>query len=238
VWDELADWYLEHVKPRLYGTAAGGDVARSILVHVFGTALQLLHPVMPFITEELWRHLPTEHEPLLAGARWPEADPVYDDEEAETAFGLVQGLVGAVRTIRAEYHVPPAATLTAVVTPAGAVASRAFAAERETILRLAKLAALETAADAEGIGGHAVLPDGTAVFVPLGDAIDVDRECARLGEELTRIDGLLASVRGKLANENFVTRAPADVVEREREKERSWREQQETLAAKLRALGC
>jgi valyl-tRNA synthetase len=238
VWDELADWYLEHVKPRLYGTAAGGDVARSILVHVFGTALQLLHPVMPFITEELWRHLPTAHEPLLAGGRWPETDPMYDDDEAETAFGLVQGLVGAVRTIRAEYHVPPAATLTAVVTPAGAAASRAFEAERETILRLAKLAALETAADAEGIGGHAVLPDGTAVFVPLGDAIDVARECARLGEELTRIDGLLASVRGKLANENFVTRAPADVVEREREKERSWREQQETLAAKLRALGC
>jgi valyl-tRNA synthetase len=238
VWDELADWYLEHVKPRLYGTAPGGDAARGILVHVFGSALQLLHPVMPFITEELWGHLPTEHAPLLAGARWPEADPVHDDEEAETAFGLVQGLVGAVRTIRAEYHVPPGATLTVVVAPAGDTAARAFAAERETILRLAKLRALDVADDAEGIGGHAVLADGTAVFVPLGDAIDVARECARLQDEVARIDGLLAGVRGKLANQNFVTRAPADVVEREREKERSWREQQETLAAKLRALGC
>ncbi|UCF41646.1 MAG: class I tRNA ligase family protein, partial [Gemmatimonadota bacterium] len=238
VWDELADWYLEHVKPRLYGAAPGGDVARSILVDVFGTALQLLHPVMPFITEELWGHLPAEHSPLLAGARWPEADPTYDDEEAETAFGLVQGLVGAVRTIRAEYRVPPAATLTAMAAPAGAAAARAFAAERETILRLAKLEALETAGDAEGIGGHAVLADGTAVFVPLGEAIDVERECTRLRDEHDRIEGLLAGVHRKLANENFVTRAPAEVVERERDKERSWREQQDTLAAKLRALGC
>jgi valyl-tRNA synthetase len=103
---------------------------------------------------------------------------------------------------------------------------------------LAKLDALETEREAEGIGGHAVLTDGTAVFVPLGDAIDVARECARLREELVRIEGQLAGVRGKLANDNFVTRAPADVVEREREKERSWGEQQETLAAKLRALGC
>jgi valyl-tRNA synthetase len=76
------------------------------------------------------------------------------------------------------------------------------------------------------------------VFVPLGDAIDVDRECARLREELDRIDGQLRSVAGKLANEKFVARAPAEVVEREREKEQSWREQRETLAAKLRALGC
>ena len=74
--------------------------------------------------------------------------------------------------------------------------------------------------------------------MPLGDAIDVERECARLQDELTRLDGQLKSVAGKLANEKFVSRAPADVVEREREKEQSWREQRETLAAKLRALGC
>ncbi len=238
LWDELADWYLEQVKPRLYGSLPRGDAARSILVHVFGTALQLLHPVMPFITEELWGHLPVEQAPLVAGTRWPEPDASHDDEAAEVEFGLVQDVVSAVRTIRAEYHVAPSATLTAIVAPASDTAARALAAERDTIHRLAKLEALETEGAAEGIGGHAVLADGSAVFVPLGDAIDVARECARLRDELARIDGQLAGVRGKLANENFVTRAPADVVEREREKERSWGEQQETLAAKLRALGC
>ena len=87
-------------------------------------------------------------------------------------------------------------------------------------------------------GAHQVLPDGSSVFVALGDAIDVQQECARLAGELERIDEQLAGVAAKLSNQQFITRAPADVVERERDKERSWREQRETLADKLRALGC
>jgi valyl-tRNA synthetase len=238
VWDELADWYLEQVKPRLYGSRPGGDVARAILAHVFGTALTLLHPVMPFITEELWEHLPETGEGMLAHRPWPAPDRALENGAAEAEFLLVQALVGAIRTIRAEYHVPPGASLRAVVAPASDAAVRGFSAEAETIARLAKLEAVTTDEPAEGIGGHAVLPDGTAVFVPLGDAIDVARECRRLAGELERIDGQLRGVTGKLANENFIARAPADVVERERDKERSWREQRETLAAKLRALGC
>jgi valyl-tRNA synthetase len=239
LWDEVADWYLEQVKPRLYEQdTPGHDVAGRILVDVFGTALQLLHPVMPFITEVLWDHLPGDRAPLVAGSDWPTPDSTLLDDAAEQEFGIVRALVGSVRTIRAEYHVPPGATLRVIVAPAGAAATAGFAAEHGTILRLAKLESLSADEPAEGIGGHAVLPDGTAVFVPLGDAIDVERECARLQEELTRIDRQLKSVIGKLANEQFVSRAPAEVVEREREKEQSWREQRETLAAKLRALGC
>ncbi|MGD8277951.1 MAG: class I tRNA ligase family protein, partial [Gemmatimonadota bacterium] len=239
LWDDVADWYLEQVKPRLYDAdSAGHRIAGSILVHVFSTALQLLHPVMPFITEVLWDHLPGKRAPLLAGSAWPAPDAGRLDDTAEQEFGLVQALVGAVRTIRAEYHVPPGATLRAIVAPSSDAATSGFSAERDTIMRLAKLEALADDEPAQGVGGHAVLPDGTAVFVPLGDAIDVERECARLQEELTRIDAQLQSVIGKLANEQFVSRAPADVVEREREKEQSWREQRETLAAKLHALGC
>jgi valyl-tRNA synthetase len=238
VWDDLADWYLEQVKPRLYGSRPGGEVARAILAHVFGTALTLLHPVMPFVTEELWAHLPGTGGGVLAHRAWPAPDRTLEDEAAEAEFGLVQALVGAIRTIRAEYHVPPSSTLRAVVAPASDAATRGFAAEAEAIARLAKLDAVRSDEPAEGVGGHAVLPDGTALFVPLGDAIDVAQECRRLTAELERIDGQLRSVSGKLANENFIARAPADVVERERDKERSWREQRETLAAKLRALGC
>jgi valyl-tRNA synthetase len=238
LWDEIADWYLEQVKPRLYGSTSGGDVARGILAHVFETALRLLHPVMPFITEELWSHLPRGQGQLLASTAWPQPRPSFVDGDAEEQFALVQALAGAVRGIRAEYRVPPSTSLRAVVAPATAAGLQAFNAEQRTIERLAKLTQLAINDSTEGVGGHAVLPDGSAVFVPLGDAIDVQRECERLGGELERLDGQLARVTAKLANEQFVTRAPANIVQREREKERSWREQCETLSAKLRALGC
>ncbi len=238
VWDELADWYLEQVKPRLYGNAPGGEVARGILSYVLETVLRLLHPLMPFITEELWRHLPGERESFLAGAAWPKSNGALLDTEAEDQFAHVQALVSAVRGMRAEYGVPPGRTVRTVVQPASSAALQGFNAEQRTIERLAKISQLSVAGGAGGIGAHAVLPDGSAVFVPLGDAIDVRRECERLATELERLDTQLTAVTNKLANQQFVTRAPADVVEREREKERSWREQRKTLAAKLRSLGC
>jgi valyl-tRNA synthetase len=238
VWDELADWYLEQVKPRLYGDVPGGDVARGILAHVFETVLRLLHPAMPFITEALWAALPGTREPVLAGAAWPRPDPAFADPEAEDHFARVQAVVSAVRNIRAEYGVAPGRTVRAVVQPASLDAVESFNAEQRTIERLAKIARLETGAAPSGVGAHAVLADGSAVFVPLGDAIDVARECARLQEELTRLDGQLAGLAKTLSNERFLARAPADVVARERAKEQSWRDQRATLADKLRVLGC
>ncbi len=238
LWDDLADWYVEQVKPRLYGDARGGEVARAILRNVFETALRLLHPIMPFITEELWQYLPQAREPLLAKAAWPRPKAPLVDDEAEDRFGRVQALVAAVRSVRAEYNVPPGTEIAAVVQPSSTDALEAFNAEQRTIERLAKLKHLTMDGAGEGAGAHQVLPDGSAVFVPLGNAIDVQKECARLRTETARLDGQLRGVRQKLQNEQFVNRAPADVVQREREKEQSWREQRETLTAKLHALGC
>jgi valyl-tRNA synthetase len=238
VWDELADWYLEQIKPRLYGSLPGRPVAQGIVVHVFQLALRLLHPVMPFISEELWRHLPGEREPLLAGAAWPDHDRAFLDAEAEDQFARVQALVGSIRGVRADYGVAPGTPVRAFVRPANTQALQAFNAEQRTIERLAKLIRLATDEPPQEAGAHLVLPDGSSVFVPLGDAIDVQRECDRIGAEVERMDKQLAGAAAKLANRQFVTRAPTDVVEREREKERSWREQREALADKLRALGC
>jgi valyl-tRNA synthetase len=110
------------------------------------------------------------------------------------------------------------------------------------IVRLAKAGSLETVegeASVTGrIGSHAVLPEGAELFVALGDAIDVARECSRLGAERARLDQQLAAVRGKLGNESFRSRAPADVVAREVEKERQWTAKRDAIAAKLAALGC
>jgi valyl-tRNA synthetase len=238
IWDELADWYLEQIKPRLYGSVPGGELAGGVAAYVLEVALRLLHPIMPFITEELWQHLPGEREALLAGAAWPAPDEELVDAEAEDQFGRVRALVGAIRMVRAEYGVAPGTEIRAFVGPANPEALQAFNAEQRTIERLAKLSRLSTDAPPEEAGAHQVLPDGSTVFVPLGDAIDVARECERLRGELERMDKQLAGVAAKLANRKFTSRAPAEVVEREREKERSWREQREALADKLRVLGC
>jgi valyl-tRNA synthetase len=239
VWDDLADWYLEQVKPRLYGSAQGGETARSVLLYVFRTALMLLHPVMPFITERMWTSLPGMSTALLAGTAWPRPDASFVDEEAEDQFARVQALVSAVRTVRADYGVAPGTAVPASVRPSSAAALEAFNAEQRTIERLAKITELTMdGRDSGGAGAHQVLPDGSSVFVPLGDAIDIEKECARLAAELRRLESQLAGVARKLANEQFLSRAPAEVVNRERDKERSWQEQRAALAAKLQALGC
>jgi len=237
IWDELADWYVEQVKPRLYGTTPGGDVARGVLCHVFESALKLLHPVAPFLTEELWGHLAGDRG-LLAAADWPVFEQSLVDDAAEQAFSRVQAAISAVRAVRAEYRIPPGKPVRAIFQPADDAARAHFESERPTIERLAKVSDLILDAEiGDEVGAHSVLPDGSSIFVPLGDAIDVDTEVARLSGELERIDKQLAGVTAKLNNEKFVSRAPEAVVDREREKERSWKEQRETLAAKLHALG-
>ena len=239
IWSDLADWYIEQIKPRLYGDVPGGDVARAVATQTFDTALRLLHPVMPFITEELWGRIPGRRDgALLASARWPRSDARARNDAALREFALVQELVGAIRAIRAEYGIAPGQVVRASITNFSPAARRAVEQERATILRLAKLSTLALDAPAERVGGNAVLSDGTAVFVPLGDAIDLDRECARLGAEITRLGGLVASQERKLGNEQFVARAPAAVVETERQKLATWREQAEVLTSKRSLLGC
>jgi len=239
VWSDLADWYIEQIKPRLYGDQPGGDIARAVAAQTFDVGLRLLHPVMPFITEALWKRLPgRSNQASIARAPWPRPDRRAEDGDAVRRFGLIQELVTAVRQVRAEYGVAPGQAVRVVVSNAGRDSRAAIEAERGTITRLAKVAELILGESAERVGGHAVLTDGTAVFVPLGDAIDLERECSRLGGEVDRLLQLITVQERKLANDQFTGKAPAAVVERERQKLASWREQHEVLAKKRELLGC
>jgi valyl-tRNA synthetase len=239
IWSDLADWYIEQVKPRLYGDVPGGDVARAVVAQTFDVALRLLHPIMPFITEALWRRFPGRPEAAsISVAPWPKPDPRAEGPDALRDFGLVQELVSAIRVIRAEYGVQPGQAVRAVVSGDSPATAAALRQERPTVLRLAKLSDLTFEESPERVGGHAVLSNGTAVFVPLGDAIDVGRECGRLGGEVERLIRLVESQEKKLGNQQFVTRAPSDVVERERQKLTTWKEQCEVLVRKRELLGC
>jgi valyl-tRNA synthetase len=239
IWSDLADWYIEQIKPRLYGDLPGGDVARAVVAQTFDVALRLLHPVMPFVTETLWRRFPGRpEEASISIAPWPRSDLRAEDAEALREFGMVQELVGAIRAIRAEYGVQPGQSVRAVVSQDGGRLSPALQREQGTIARLAKVSELSFGAARERVGGHAVLSDGTAVFVPLGDAIDVGRECGRLGSEAERLSHLVDSQEKKLGNQQFVSRAPTEVVEREKQKLETWKQQHEVLARKRELLGC
>ncbi len=235
LWSDLADWYIEQVKPRLYGDQPGGDVARAVLARTFDVALRLLHPVMPFITETLWKRFPgRDAAASISVAAWPQPDDRATDAAALRQFGLVQELIGAVRQIRAEYGIAPGQPVRLWVSAADA----ALTSESGTIRRLTKANEVRFGEAPSEPGGHAVLSDGRSVFVPLGDALDLPRECARLGAEVARLGQLVESQRKKLDNPQFVSRAPAAVVQAERDKLAAWQEQAAVLAEKRHRLGC
>ncbi len=241
LWTDLADWYLEQVKPRLYGTQDGGETARAVAAHVFDIALRLLHPVMPFITETLWQRLPpspTRDAASISVAPWPTTDGLPGDPVALREFSAVQAIVTAVRVLRAEYGVAPGKLVHVTVSDASDTALRAIASESATIHRLAKIEDLTVGAAPTDVGGTTVLDDGTTVTVPLGDLVDIDRECERLGGEADKLDQLVAAQESKLGNASFVERAPAAIVDKEREKLAAWRTQVTALREKRCAMGC
>jgi valyl-tRNA synthetase len=235
IWSDLADWYLEQAKPRLYGTQPGGDVARAVIGRTFEIALQALHPIMPFITEALWQRLPGRPAGVsIMNAPWPRSAPRAANPAAEKGFALVQELVGAVRQIRAEYGVEPGKTVNLRISRE----HPALTEEAGTIQRLAKIGSLSYGEPLAEAGANAVLSDGTVLYIALGDLVDLQKECARLAAEEARLTGLVESQRKKLGNEQFVSRAPAEVVAKEREKLATLEEQVAALSAKRASLGC
>jgi valyl-tRNA synthetase len=246
LWSDMADWYVEAIKPRLYGESKGGDVARAVVTRGFETALRLLHPVMPFITETLWKALSDATETAgqpssLMIASWPRPDHRAVDPDALARFAVLQELVGAIRSIRAEYSVPPGHTVRASVSKPGSSLEAVLRSDRTVIQRMAKLSelALVSGGSEDGAGtGSAVLSDGSSVSIPLGDMVDLGKECARLRGEADRLTEIIRKQDAKLANQDFVTRAPAEVVSREREKLAAWRDQVAVLVEKQRKLGC
>jgi valyl-tRNA synthetase len=238
-WNELADWYVEAVKPRM--TGKGSIVPRAVLNYSFDTVLRLLHPVVPYITEELWQKLPGRKTgELLAVGGWPTPRAEFEDPVADREFARVKTVIEQIRSIRAEYRVPPKTRLKARIVARGNDRAATFEGERDTIVRLANLdsVALDGEQTSQGVAAHAVFGDGSEVMVALEGAVDVEHECSRLSEELSRLEKQLDSLAARLTNENFVARAPQDVVAREREKEKAWRDQRDVLAGKLKSLGC
>jgi valyl-tRNA synthetase len=205
-WGQVCDWYLELVKPRLYDP--GSENVSATLLYVLERCLVLLHPVMPFVTEEVWSYLPGERS-LLATARWPEPDDELIDDVAEARVSDTIDAITALRRYRDEIGVPAAAKLQ------GWLAADGYDEMREHIARLARVE-LVGQDGAEPIASVAV-PGGAFHVLP-NDAIDSEEEGRRRSAQRERLEREIARAEGKLANEQFVSKAPAQVVEGEREK--------------------
>ncbi len=240
VWHELCDWYIELAKEALYGDdAAKKRAAQATLVHALETALRLLHPFMPFITEELWHHLRAKvkaeawPDSILA-ASYPAAGPV--DEAAERAFGPIIGIVDAIRNIRGEMNVPFKVVLEDV--EIGSLAREAGATIREELGRIHRLANARNArVHADGArpakkpASAVAVGDGFEVRVGLAGAVDLAAESSRIAKEISKLEADLAGVEKKLANPSFVQRAPQDVVEKDRARADELREKRGKLEA-------
>jgi valyl-tRNA synthetase len=202
-------------------------------------ALRLLHPVVPFITEELWQKLPgREPRDLLATASWPVLDPTLVNENAERVFGTGKAYVTLARALRAENNVARDRKPAFYINPGSMEARASLVATLSVIGPMSGSDAISFEQPPNVPGAHGVLPDGTTVFMPLDGVTDLEAQCRRLSAERERLDNQLAGLAAKLSNENFVARAPAEVVARERDKEREWRLKRDVLDEKLKSLGC
>ncbi|MCL7985218.1 MAG: valine--tRNA ligase [marine benthic group bacterium] len=241
VWSEFADWYVELVKDRLRGERgeASRDAAAATLATVIDGWLRLLHPIMPFLTEELHCHMPGRgiDDTLLFGP-WPGSDQ-KTDADAEAVIDALQEVVGAVRNLRSEYSIDPGRRIDLVVIEPSAALAAAMEKEHRGLSQLARLSSLQQAGSIpEGEpGAHAVLQAGGELFLPLRDVIDLARERGRLADELERLGGLLTGARARLANPGFLSGAPPEVVEREREKADSLEQRHRRLLEKRAAFG-
>lgn len=246
VWNELADWYVEAVKLRVAEPGDDREVARAVLVHVFGAALRLLHPVVPFITEQLWGRLPPGTDAgagLIATADWPTIAPAHS---AEHEFELVREAINAVRQLRAEYAIAPGEMISAELTPGTGETAirdevRIFREEAPFIERIARCKvtvgnAPDASSNGHSAGAMILLGGGARLFVPLAGIVDLDRECAKASGELDKLEKQLALLSARLGNPGFTGRAPADVIESERRKEHEWSARRAQLSEKVRAL--
>ncbi|TJW08942.1 MAG: valine--tRNA ligase [Mesorhizobium sp.] len=234
VWNLFCDWYLELLKPVFMGTdEAAKAESRACVAFVLDEIYKLLHPMMPFMTEELWAQTAGEGQErasLLCHAAWPSPD--FEDADAAADINWLVDLVSGIRSVRSEMNVPPAAIAPLMVIGANTLTQERLERHAQAIKRLARVGDIALV-DAPPKGSAQMVLNEATVCLPLGSLIDLAAEAARLQKELAKVTEEIARLHKKLSNEKFVANAPEEVVEAEREKLAEYREAQEKLSVAL-----
>ena len=242
VWGDLCDWYVEMSKPALKGDEgeARKHTTQGVLEHVFKTVLPLLHPFIPFVTEELWEAFGF-NEDYIMRTSWPEAVSEYIFDGACEEMSILQDVVRSLRNLRAEAHVPPQQKLArAVIRVAEASKSAKILADSanqiENLCRISDVVLESPAGEWQYGPSLSGMSGESEVRLPVGDVLDVPKEIARLTQETASIEKAIASSQARLNKADFVSRAPAEVVEKERTKVAEGLAQIERLKANLESL--
>lgn len=233
IWDVFCDWYIEIAKIRLQ-SGEGADTAKAVLVYVLTDILKLLHPFMPFITEEIYQAIPHDTESIMI-SKWPEYDPTLSFADEEAQMEKIMDAIRAIRNRRAEMNIPPSKKSKVYVETAFA---DVFAVGSEFIKRLAYASDVEIA-DAFGDLGNTVtiVTNDAKIYIPLGDLVDFEAEAKRLQKELAAAEEKLAFINKKLDNPGFVNKAPEKVVQQNRDEAAKLKEKIANLRSSLENLG-
>ncbi|MDX1699789.1 MAG: valine--tRNA ligase, partial [Melioribacteraceae bacterium] len=231
VWNDFCDWYVELIKTRIYKTE-DADVKSAVLaraIHQFEKMLQIVHPFMPFITEELWSKVKsTDSFQSISISKYPEIDESKINVGSEQKMEFTQSVISGIRNIRGEMNIPPSKNLTALLKT-----SNLHHDQESYIKSLAKIEQLEYGEDVlKPEGSASVILKDCEIFVPLSGIIDLEIEKERLLKEINRLEGALVGVEKKLSNERFISNAPSDVIEKEKAKKTDW----QNSLAKLKLL--
>jgi len=219
-WHDYCDWYLELIKPRLYHPKKETDkkTALTTASYIMKQSMELLHPFIPFISEEIWQYFKTDNQESILLSSWPQRKDSLLDEAAEAAMALLQEAIGGIRNLRSEMNVPPARTIHLFVAAEEKNQKLLMdnAAYFAALAKVEKMNAVGKSFDKNNAG--TVVVRNIELFIPMADLIDPEKEKQRLQKELQRLEGLQKSILAKLANTNFVEKAPPQVVQNERSK--------------------
>ena len=231
IWGEFCDWYIELAKPRLYNkeNAEERATAQHVICEVLSSSMKLLHPYMPFITEEIWQCMPHEGDSIMVAA-WPESDEQLFNAEAEAAMNAIMEAIKAIRNMRAEVNVAPGKKVPAILLVADEL--QPVVADNQSYIKLMasvdELSILPAGGD-KPENAMAAVTKGIEVYLPLKGLIDVEKETQRLNKELDGMTKEIGRIEGKLNNAGFLAKAPAEVVEKEKTKAQE-------IAVKMQAI--
>ncbi|MBV6712372.1 valine--tRNA ligase [Paenibacillus chitinolyticus] len=237
IWDDLCDWYIEFSKLSLYGEdEAAKKTTKSVLAYVLDRTQRLIHPFMPFISEEIWQHLPHEGDTITLAA-WPVYDAQFEAPEAVREMELLMDIIRAVRNIRAEVNVPMSKKIELLVKPSSQDVETILSRNEEYLRRFCSTSELSISAElASPDKAMTAVVTGAELFLPLAGLIDIAQEVARLEKEMQTLIGEVTRIEKKLSNEGFIAKAPAKVIEEEKAKMADYADKRDKVVARLAEL--
>lgn len=239
-WNMYCDWYIELAKKRLYGDdEAAKKTVKKVLLTVLKDILRLLHPFMPFITEEIWQFIPGDNGMLVTN-HWPKAEPAYTNTQAESDMALIMEAIKNLRNVRAEMDVVPSKKAKCLVVASDDAVGELLSTQSEYLIALASCSEVvwvqDKAVESDLEDAVAAVVQGAELFLPLAELIDFEKELERLGKERAKLEKEVERVVKKLNNQGFISKAPEKVIEEEQAKREKYEELLSTIEKRIEAL--